>query len=261
MTPGEESGPPEEDDDGFGPDGLPIFHGEVARLQHRLFGDYPIHFDLFTSVDAFKGPLDEFNGNGNFGFDLGGNVGIPVSQRLGIGIQLGSRVVMSDLSGTPWTDEQMRTQDFTTIGVFQRLQCCERSFSYGFVYDWLFDNYDAKMRFGQWRIKAAWSRNPWNEVGIWAAIREHGSIGSPPDFGSLATFRPSNQGNLYWKHTWCNEASLTGRIGVAEATNSVILGADARLPLNPRWAVTGGFTYAMPPTTRPAWARRPRAGT
>ena len=46
---------------------------------------------LFTGVDAFKGPIDLFVPNGNFGVDFGFNLGIPLAKELGIGVQAGGR--------------------------------------------------------------------------------------------------------------------------------------------------------------------------
>ena len=107
---------------------------------------------------------------------------------------------------------------------------------------------------------------------MWAAVREHGSSnpsftiangngpGNPIEIAQgISSFRPIDQGSFYWKHTWPNETSLTLRVGLAENPNSLVAGADARVPLTPRLALTGSFTYlgsATPAvTTFPPWPR------
>ena len=60
--------------------------------------------------------------------------------------------------------------------------------------------------------------NEWNEIGIWSSIREHGDTGqiNLQNFGGdfiPVSFRPLDQGSLYWRHHWCNEASVTARLG------------------------------------------------
>ena len=195
----------------------------------------------------------DLNDNGNFGLGLGLNVGVPIAPELGIGFQAGSRVILSDFGGTLFTDSTMRTQDFTSVGFFQRIPHEEGSLNWGFTYDFLFDDYYDNLRFGQWRVKLGWEMNCWNEVGIWAAIREHGQTAILNLNSTITeiTSRCVTQGNLYWRHTWLNDASVTGRIGLAESPNLLVLGADGRVPISPHMAIIGGFTYM--PSTNPGF--------
>ena len=58
---------------------------------------------------------------------------------------------------------------------------------------------------------------------------EHGDTGYLPDFfGNIDElhFKPIAQGYLYWKHTWSNDASLTGRFGVAERPGEFVFGGE-----------------------------------
>ena len=135
-----------------------------------------------TGVDAFKGPIDLFVPNGNFGFDFGFNLGIPLAKELGIGVQAGGRGPCSLIfQGTAQADDfstptsEIRQQTFYTIGLFQRLQVRDCIFSWGFTHDWLFDDYYTEMNFAQWRVKLGVQWNPWNELGIWAAMPDHGA--------------------------------------------------------------------------------------
>ena len=141
--------------------------------------------------------------------------------------------------------------------MFQRINREEGSFTWGFAYDWLFDDYYSNFHFGQWRVKAAWEFDPCNELGIQVALPEHGSYGHTPRSvyrtARHVTFKPITQGYLYWKHTWDNDASLTGRFGVAERPGEFVfggrkpraadqeLGADGRFQLY--YAQCGGWRY------------------
>ncbi len=209
--------------------------------------------DLFSSVDAFKGPVDVGNANGNFGYRLGVNSAVAIAPRLGIGLQAGVAEVLSNIKGIPYPvpSSQIRSQFFTTIGAFQRLQMADgdANIGWGFVYDWLFDDYYSNFTFGQWRAKMAIEFSPCNEFGAWVAIPERGATGQLLNVAGLTDdihFRPMAQGCLYWKHTWCNEASVTGRFGVAERPGEFVAGAEGRAPLTENMALTGGYTYIMP---------------
>ena len=211
-----------------------------------------IDFDFFTSIDGFKGPLDLGNSNGNFGTRLGVNAAMPVLPRWGVALQAGTSVILSDFKGTgiPEPNATIRDQIFTTVGMFQRINLAEGAVTWGFAYDWLFDNYYDSFEFGQWRVKAAWEVSPCDEIGILAAVPEHGSSGTVPNFitglPDVVTFKPITQGYLYWKHTWSNDASLTGRFGVAERPGQFVFGAESRVPLTNNLALASDFSYIMP---------------
>ena len=102
-----------------------------------------------STIDAFKGGSDPLDTNGNFGLGMGVNIGIPLLPRLGIGFQAGTKAIVSDFSGTVFTNSDARTEDFTTIGFFQRIPACRNSsLDWGFVYDWLFEDYYASSGLG-----------------------------------------------------------------------------------------------------------------
>ena len=135
--------------------------------------------------------------------------------------------------------------------MFQRINREEGVLTWGFAYDWLFDNYYDDFNFGQWRVKAAWEFNPCDEVGILTTLPEHGSTGTIPNFFGtvdVLNFRPITQGYVYWRHTWDNNASLTGRFGVAERPGEFVFGGESRVPLTKNLALTGDFSYIRPDT-------------
>jgi hypothetical protein len=220
---------------------------ELGMLRRRW-----ISFDFLSSIDAFKGPVDIGNANGNFGVRLGIEGAMPILPRMGIALEGGVSTVLSNLKGSPYPapNASIRDQVFTTAGLFQRINLQDGgAVTWGFAYDWLFDDYYSNFHFGQWRVKGAYEFSPYNEVGILAALPEHGSTGQIPNFfGGVDDlhFKPITQGYVYWKHTWCNEASLTGRLGMAERPGLMVFGAESRVPLTQGLALTGDFNYIMP---------------
>ncbi len=222
------------------------YNSEEIRAPFRW-----LNLDLFSSVDGFKGPIDIGDANGNFGLRFGINAGVPVLPRLGVGLQAGASAVLSNLKGTPYPepDATIRDQIFTTVGMFQRIYREDGVFTWGFAYDWLFDDYYSNFNFGQWRVRTTWEYNPWNELGIQVSVPDHGDTGYLPDFfGNIDElhFKPIAQGYLSWKHTWSNDASLTGRFGVAERPGEFVFGGAGRVPLTKNLAMTGDFSYIMP---------------
>ena len=210
-----------------------------------------VDVDCSTSVDGFKGPIDFANANGNFGLKFGINGAVALLPRLGIGLQAGTSEVLSNLKGSPFPEPNAtnRSQEFVTVGMFQRINRENGALTWGFAYDWLFDQYYSDFAFGQWRVKGAWEFNPCDEIGLTAAIPEHGDSGEIPDFfggTDVLHFKPISQGYLYWRHTWENEASVTGRAGVAERPGEFVFGGESRVPVTKNLALTSDFTYIMP---------------
>lgn len=210
-----------------------------------------IDIDFHSTVDGFKGPIDLGNANGNFGLGSAINAAMPIVPRLGVGLQAGNSTVLSNLKGSPYPEPNatIRYQDFTTVGIFQQFNRENGIFTWGFVYDWLFDDYYSDFEFSQWRVKGSWEINPCDEIGILAAIPDRSSSGTIPNFlGGFDTvnFRPITQGYLYWRHTWENNATLTGRLGVAERPGEFLFGAESRVPLSRHLSLTSDFTYIMP---------------
>jgi hypothetical protein len=208
--------------------------------------------DLFTGVDAFKGPMDIGNANGNFGIRAGANAAVSIFQRLGIAMQAGLAADLTNLKGSPYPfpNATMRDQYFTTAGLFQRINREDGSaITWGFAYDWLFDDYYSNFHFGQWRAKGEFESDPCNAFGVEASISEHGSSGELPNFFGGVTvfsFKPITQGDVYWTHTFENFASLTGKFGVAERPGNFVFGSEGCVPITRYMALTGNFTYIMP---------------
>jgi hypothetical protein len=208
--------------------------------------------DLFTGVDAFKGPMDIGNANGNFGIRAGANAAVSIFPRLGIAMQAGMAADLTNLKGSPYPfpNATMRDQYFTTAGLFQRINRDDGSaITWGFAFDWLFDDYYSNFHFGQWRVKGEFEADPCNAFGAEASVSEHGSTGELPNFFggvNFFSFKPITQGDLYWTHTFENFASVTGRFGVAERPGNFVFGGESCVPITRNFAITGNFRYIMP---------------
>jgi len=263
----EDEGSPfhEEDGETVFDDEMGVFDDEMGVFDdatiiyedgQRVFGNLRSSYEyglkdvtLSSSVDAFKSPLDLDNQNGNFGFQFGVNGAIPLSEPFGVGVQAGTSAILSDLHGTQFTGADIRTQNFTTIGIFQRNPSRAPRLSWGFAYDWLHDDYYTSMLFSQWRVKLGYQLRPQSELGLWACIPDQGDtalVGSQQFGFTNERFRPISQGNLYYSRCWESGTRTTMWIGIADEPGEFIFGADARVPLTSRASLVGNFNYVLP---------------
>ncbi|MBN2474526.1 MAG: hypothetical protein JXB62_07950 [Pirellulales bacterium] len=202
-----------------------------------------------TAVDAFKGPVDLDNLNGNFGVRFAANAGLPLVSHWDLGVQVGTSGVISDFHGSQFTDSTVRSQNFTTVGLFQRAPFGQRRLKYGFAFDWLYDRYYWSFRMSQWRVKLAYEWSPCTEIGMLACIPNDGDTAQlrhGTDLVTLERFKPVAQGSLYYRRCWSRGAETTAWLGIAEEPGQYLFGGDARVPLNSRWSMVGNVNYVLP---------------
>ena len=207
------------------------------------------NLSLYTTVDAFKGPLDLDDRNGNFGLSFAINAGVPLARRLGVGIQGGTSAVLTNFYGTQFTGSTIRSQNFTTVGLFQQIPFGYRRLKWGFAYDWLHDSYYTTFTMGQWRVKLGCELDPCREVGIWACIPDKGDsalLGNSLTGFTVDWFKPVAQGSLYYRRCWQGGTSTTVWLGIAEEPGEFVFGTDARIPISWRLALVGNFNYILP---------------
>jgi hypothetical protein len=224
------------------------FAGMSSRFR-SLAVDGWRNLSLYTTVDAFKGPLDLDDRNGNFGLSFALNTGFPVARRLGVGFQAGTSAVLTDFSGTQFTGSTIRSQNFTTVGLFQHFPFLSRRLKWGFAYDWLNDDYYTTFTMGQWRVKLGYELDLWREIGIWACIPDKGDsarLGSSLTGFTHDWFKPVAQGSMYYRRCWQGGTNTTAWLGVADEPGQFVFGADARIPLTCRLALVGNFNYILP---------------
>jgi len=236
-----------------------LFASGIGKVSTRSCSPHTIDFPdirFSSSVDAFKGPMDLDDLNGNFGFRWAVNAGFPMVERWGIGWQAGTSAVVSNFHGSQFTGSRTRSQYFTTVGMFHRLPWAAERLKYGFAYDWLNDRYYWPFRLSQWRVKLAYEWSPSTEFGIWACIPNDGDTaridhGPHPVTGeprppSYETFKPVGQGSLYLRRCWSNGFDTTVWLGLVEEPGEFVVGSDARLPFGSRWAFFGSANYVHP---------------
>ena len=209
----------------------------------------PLDVRFSTALESFKGPMDLDNQNGNFGMSFAINAGFVVVKRWGVGIQAGVSDILSNFHGTRLTGEKTRSQNFTTVGLFQRVPIGEGKVRWGFAYDWFHDDYFDSIRLGQWRVKLAYDWNCTNEVGLWANIpsrSDRARIDDGDRQSHFEQFESVAQGNFYLRHFWENGAETTHWIGVAEKPGRFIIGSSGRIPMGNHISLIGDFNYIMP---------------
>jgi hypothetical protein len=218
------------------------------------------NLSLFAGPDGSKQPQD-LGINANMGVRVAANWGLPVSDKLKLGAQIGAAVNVSD-SAVHVLDQiegtSKRTQTFVTVGVFQRP--AERV-TWGLAYDLLSQKYYDNSQLGQLRGQAGFSVRSTDDVGVWFTKAVQGDSAV---MGSTAVhLEPITQVNGFTRHTWGNMAQTAIWLGVAKQhgnvvwvfpedskdTNVLVYGAELSLPLSDRFAVTGSANLITPAAT------------
>jgi hypothetical protein len=245
------------------PDDAPVFEGSCGVVSEEMgcggccdgvcepSGMACLDWIQFSSsVDAFQGPMDLDGLNANYGMRFAVNGALPLSRRFGIGAQAGTSAVIADVHGTQFTGSRERTQNFTTVGVFQRICFGSGAVKYGCAFDWLFDEYYASFTMSQWRAKLGWEVSPATEVGLWSTIPNDGDHALlpavDPQVPTLNAFKPFAQGSLYWEQCWGNGTTTTAFVGIADEPGAWVFGSNARIPMGARLAFLGNFHCIAP---------------
>jgi hypothetical protein len=218
------------------------------------------NFSLFAGLDGSKQPQD-LGINANMGARFSANLGLPISDRLNLGAQIGAGVNLSDaavhvldqIEGT-----SNRTQTFFTFGLFQTVG---RKATWGLAYDTLVQQYYDDFTLGQVRGFAGYGMTEVNEVGVWftkSVNSDQGLMGNTP-----VSLDPIAQTNGYFAHVWPTGARTRLWLGVARGhhnivwvlpdnsrdSNVMVYGADLELPLSERFAVAGSANFLTPTAT------------
>ncbi len=217
--------------------------------------------DEFAGLLAFDGSKQpqDFGVNANAGLQASMNWGLPILRDWGIGAQVGTNLCATQNAVRVYEllgESRSRTQNFTTLGAFQRL---DNGIAWGGVYDFLYeDSYD-NFCLGQWRLRGSYDFFECNQVGITTQLRAFSDDGI---FGANTpvTLRPINQGSVYWRRFWETGAQTTGWIGIADGhgennavtgpslakSDSVLFGADILMPLTTSFAIYGETNMITP---------------
>jgi hypothetical protein len=212
--------------------------------------------ELFGGLEGSKQPQD-FGVNAEFGGRLHVNWGAPLLPAWGVGVQIGTAVDLTDNAVQVFErleGNADRVQEFTTVGIFQRIG----ALNWAVVYDFLEESYYDHFNLGQVRAKVGYHITLCDEIGAW------GTIATEKDNGTFAdiplTLRPIDQASAFWRHTWENCAQTTvwvggcpghGQVNLAlgdlpPVGARVVFGADLHIPLSDHWAIFGEANFLTP---------------
>lgn len=213
------------------------------------------------AIDGSKQP-QEFGVNAHLGGQASVNWGLPILPAHGIGLQMGSGVTATGNAVRVYellNESTGRTQNFTTVGMFQRRPS---GFAWGFVHDFVYEDYFDEFQLGQWRLRASYDVTCNSQIGVTAMLQSYGDDGV---FGEETDVRlkPIDQFHIYWRRFWDTGAQTTFWTGFAEGHSednavtgfspgkdeSFLFGADVLMPLTDRLAIYGETNLMMPADT------------
>lgn len=209
----------------------------------------------FTNTEAWRGTVDDDDsGTMNYGARVGFNLGMPLVEGRGIGLQFGMSYGGFDFhgrTGEGGANEDTSIEDHLvyTIGIFQRANLCgdnEQRCSWGIAYDRMYaDNIGEEadeIYIGQWRLQFGYALSTSDEIGFWTT--QGGEEEEMEDFDR--DVHALHQYNFYWHRKWCTGADTRTWLGFAEDPGSFVFGADAQYPLSDCMALTASFQYILP---------------
>jgi len=219
--------------------------------------------DTLTGFGGYEGAKDpqDFGVNANFGGRVSGNLGVPLWAEMGIGAQIGTSLNATGNAVQVYErveGNESRTQNFTTVGVFQRTPGgLVWALGYDFLYQNSYDNFDL----GQWRGRMGYFVTQNDEMGFQFAARENTDTGS---FNTIdVLLRPITKGSFYWRHTWSNQVQMGCFVGMAEnhgeanlalgdlpeQKNPLVFGSDVFVPVSDKLAIFGESFFMTPMDT------------
>jgi len=210
-------------------------------------------------LEGSKQPQD-FGVNAHFGGRVHANLGVPLWEEAGLGLQLGTALNFTDhpVRVTSQIDgADSRQQSFTTLGLFQRVD----NWTWAVAHDFLAQKDYSSTFLSQWRGRVGYFVSDIDEIGVFAMLPQ--SQDSASWAGAPVRLRPIAQGSAFWRHTWEGQAEVTGWLGLADGhgqanaalgdapakSQCVVFGADFQVPLNDRWALYGEANFITPADT------------
>ena len=206
--------------------------------------------EMFAGAQGVTGPANR-GGTGSFGFYEGSNWGAPVGcLPWELGSQVGYRWTQSNFSGAEYSNSD-RNQLFLTGGLFRR---ADWGLQGGAVVDYMRDKWYYENELLQVRGEVSWMNPCAHEVGFWfTANLKDSSSASDLISGPIALeeWQTTDLYAFFYRRTF-EDCGAEGRIFVGFSGESdALIGADADVPLNDRWALRGGFTYLIPEESSP----------
>ena len=242
----------------------PVCAGEPITLPHKSWqyseSGWLRNLTFFGGIDGSKQPQD-YGVNANIGLLGNVNSSIALDEQSGLGLQVGTGIVASQNAVRVYEllgEATSRTQSYTTIGLFQK---SDSGFIWAIAHDFLVEQSYDTFLLSQWRARAGYDVDDFNQFGMTAQLR--GLQDSGNFSGGPVSLRTINQGSLYWRHVWETKTQTTFWLGLADGhgeNNAVtgpspaqstvpLLGADFLAPLNDHFALYGETNLLMPADT------------
>lgn len=226
---------------------------------------------LFLGLEGSKQPQD-FGANAHFGGRFSANLGLAVSEDLGLGLQIGTAINYTDNAVEVFErvgEVHGRSQSFTTIGLFQRHPS---GVIWALAWDHLYQSYFDQNHLNQIRGRIGFRVTDRDEIGIRGAASHDSDRAVFNVFGTApfpVMIEPLSQGSVYWKHRFESDAETMFWIGVAESHGQrnvafeaafalppqepsgrdLLFGAEIHVPLNDHWALFGQGNFVTPAYT------------
>ncbi len=207
----------------FGDPGLIPSAGCCESIESESLWD---NLSIFAGLEGSKQPQD-YGVNAHFGGRVFANLGLPLCDHIGLGLQIGSSINCTDNAVQVYDrlgEASGRSQGFTTVGVFQRL---DNGLVWAAAWDFLHQNYFDQTNLSQARGRIGWQIGN-EEIGIRAQVSHDSDraffLGAVP-----VVLEPVSQGALYWARTWENAARTTLWLGIAESHSECNVAFEALL--------------------------------
>ena len=226
---------------------------------------------LFLGLEGSKQP-QEFGANAHFGGRFSANIGLPLSEELGLGVQVGTAINYTDNAVEVFervNEVRGRTQSYTTIGLFQRH---ESGVVWALAWDHLYQTYFDKTHLNQIRGRIGFQITEKDQIGLRGSASHDSDRAVFNVFGAVpfpVVFEPLSQGSVYWQHRWESEVETMFWVGVAESHGQrnvafeaafglppqepsgrdLLCGAQIHVPLNDHWALFGQGNFVTPAYT------------
>lgn len=224
------------------------------------------NFSLFLGLEGSKQPQD-YGVNAHFGGRFSANMGVPLMEELGLGLQIGTSMNYTDNAVQVFErfgEATGRFQSFTTVGLFQRN---DSGLVWGGAVDYLHQTYYDSADLFQFRGQLGWQFTEQTQVGFQASLsgdHDRNQVGGIP-----VTLSPLNQGSLYFNYRWESQAETKIWLGIAESHGErnlafeallsdppqrssgarLVFGAEIHVPLNDYVALFGQGNFILPADT------------
>lgn len=217
------------------------------------------NFSLLLSLDASREPQD-LGINAQLGAFMAANIGLPLIEDAGIGLQLGmgANVAKAGVRVLGLAEGTVdRQQLFYTAAIFQRIDDWHWAAGHDFVQTFYYNEFSL----GQIRGEVGKQIGDCNEVGFWGTLKTYGEHGQL--LGADFDLKPISQLNFYWRHVWESKAETKFWLGLAERhgkdiviipdTNLTdvvpVFGLSVFVPLNDHFVLFGEGNFITPNDT------------